>query len=213
MPVRRQASCRRTFDLRLWRPGLRRCGLRRITRALLGGARAAFATFRAFPPCLVPLALSRPGQAGGPEVASFRASAPCGSDPAPGETAHTSSRCDSGPHRPRPGRRGSRRTARPTPAPVVLGIALVGRWPGRARRAVRQRTAHPADPGSAAPGCLWDSWPRPSWPSWVGSRQDLAVAMTSQLTPWHDLSGCQRHQPPCSPHKIANRVTALRLGP
>lgn len=38
---------------------------------------------RAFPPCCCPLAVSRPGKAGGPEVTSFRTSAPCGGDLAP----------------------------------------------------------------------------------------------------------------------------------
>ena len=51
-------------------------GLRHITRALRGSTFDAFAALHAFPPCCCPLALSRPGKTGGPEVTSSRTSAP-----------------------------------------------------------------------------------------------------------------------------------------
>ncbi len=63
--------------------GLQQSGLRHITRALHGSAFDAFPTPRAFPPCCGPLALSRSGWVGVPEVTSSRTSAPCGGDPAP----------------------------------------------------------------------------------------------------------------------------------
>ena len=56
--------------------GFKQSGLRHITRALHSNAFGVFTAFRAFPPCCGPLALSRPGKAGGPEVTSSRTSAP-----------------------------------------------------------------------------------------------------------------------------------------
>jgi hypothetical protein len=56
--------------------GFKQFGLRRITRALHGNTFGVFAVFRASPPCCGPLALSRPGKAGGPEATSSRTSAP-----------------------------------------------------------------------------------------------------------------------------------------
>ena len=48
--------------------------LRHITRALRGSTINAFTMLHAFPPCCCPLAVSRPGKAGGPEASSFRTS-------------------------------------------------------------------------------------------------------------------------------------------
>jgi hypothetical protein len=56
--------------------GFKQSGLRHITRASHDRAFGVFAAPRAFPPCCGPLALSRPGKAGGPEVTSSRTSAP-----------------------------------------------------------------------------------------------------------------------------------------
>ncbi len=51
--------------------------------ALHGSTINAFTVPRAFPPCCCPLAVSRPGKAGGPETSSFRTSTLCESDPTP----------------------------------------------------------------------------------------------------------------------------------
>src|SRR6266508_4206339 len=48
--------------------GFKQSGLRHITRALRGSTINAFTTLHAFPPCCCPLAVSRPGEAGGPKV-------------------------------------------------------------------------------------------------------------------------------------------------
>jgi hypothetical protein len=73
---RRQTPCRGVCTIRPLGLGFKQSGLRHITRALHGNAFGVFAAFRASPPCCGPLALSRPGKAGGPEVTSSRTSAP-----------------------------------------------------------------------------------------------------------------------------------------
>ena len=75
--------------LRRWRLGFKQSGLRHITRDSRGNAFGAFTAFHASPPCYFPLPLSRSGRVGVPEVTSSQASAPCGGDPAPSETAHS----------------------------------------------------------------------------------------------------------------------------
>jgi hypothetical protein len=51
-----------------WELGFKQSGLRHITRASRGSTINAFTMLHAFPPCCCPLAVSRPGQAGGPEA-------------------------------------------------------------------------------------------------------------------------------------------------
>jgi hypothetical protein len=80
---RLQTPCREVCIFHRWRLGFKQYGLRHITRALHGSAFDVSTTLRASPPCCGPLAVSRPGKAGGPEVTSSRTSAPCGGDPAP----------------------------------------------------------------------------------------------------------------------------------
>ena len=73
---RHETPCRGACTFHRWELGFKQSGLRHITRALHGNAFGVFAAFRASPPCCGPLALSRPGKAGGPEVTSSRTSAP-----------------------------------------------------------------------------------------------------------------------------------------
>jgi hypothetical protein len=80
--LRPQASCRRMCPPSL-ETGLEAVWPRRITRALHGSAFDAFSTSVLSRHAVVPSRFPVPGKAGGPEVTSFRTSAPCGGDLAP----------------------------------------------------------------------------------------------------------------------------------
>ncbi|SCF93600.1 hypothetical protein GA0115260_1045718 [Streptomyces sp. MnatMP-M27] len=98
-------------------------------------------------------------------------------------------------------RRGSRRSAAPTPGPTAPVTDPGGRRLGTARRIPRPRAARPTGLGPASPVCPSDTRPAPSALSSRGSADSSLAATTSQSTPWNCLPATvlAHHQLPHDP--------------